>query len=281
MEFFLYNANCPVDYVGRFNLAFGSISAERIEDEEPLVLNPKSIKLFLAKLKECKSLYKALISKFDKLEPHEKLTLLKKFYEINFNELQYYQLKKYGEQFPVSKQIKTTMFIGRSGKFYHALATVYAKNGVKFGMFKTYTKEELCKLISEGKIVIVDALPYGSKTLDSCSPSDVLHYEVLASEFKDEMIDEYTIKTLQEKNPEALQALLGDVTAQQLSHDYETLFLPTYKKMLDFLVKSARVSVAHNKALERNLQKQRTKALEEVREIEEIEKQIIDTSKGR
>ena len=281
MKYFKYYSNSPVAYVGEYNLAFGSLDAEQIETEQPLVVTPAGIKLYLAKLKECKATYKKLINQFNELLPHEKLSLIKKFYDIDLDKLKAFQLETLKKQFPVEKQIKTTMLTSQNGTYKQAVALVYAKPGVKLSKFKTYSKEEISKLIAEKQIVVVDAFAYGSKSYATCETADILHHEVLAYEFKDMIFDEYALKAMAKKNPEALSSLIYDIDAKQLLSDYETKFLPTYKKLLDFLVKSAKVSVAHNKALEQNLQKQRNKALEENRELEEIKKQIMDTSKGR
>ena len=289
MKYFNYNADCIVDNIAQYNkiFAFCLNNATDIDSAEPAVLTPSTIKLLLAKLKEEKNNFKNLATKFNILPPHEKLTLIKRYYDFSMVDLKRFQLEEFAREFPVKKTIKTSMFNATNAyattyKSGHkqVKATVFAKKGIKFNPLKTYSKEEFSKMIANDEIVIVAKEEYGS--IKECKdPNNFLTIETLAREFDDKTFDQDTIEILNKKNPVALEELLADISIKEIRYNYEHDYLPAYKKMLDYFVKCAKVTVAQNEANKKNMQKQINKANEQNREMEDVTKLIIDTSKGR
>ena len=285
MKYYTYYPENIIDNIAHLNKNFimSCDDINELDSVEPIVLAPSVIKLMVAKLKEEKNTFKTLISKFNDLEEHKILTLMKKFYKFNSAELRKFQLEEYAKDFPVKKTIKTNMYIADVNdcfKIKYVKATVLAKKGVKFNPLKTYSKEELSKFIANDEIVIVSKAPFGGRKSVN-KEENFLNIETLAKEFDETTFDEDTIKIIEKKNPVALDELIYSINQAELKNDFTEKYMPAYKKMLDYFVKCAKVTVAHNEANKKNMQKQIAQANEQNREMEDVTKFIIDTSKGR
>lgn len=285
MKYYSYNPNSIVNNIAVYNKVLGATlsTADEIESTEPIALEPNTIKFLVAKLKEEKNTFKTLVSKFHDLEEHEVLTLMNKFYNFSSVELRKFQLEEYAKEFPVKKTIKTNMYIADVNdcfKIKYVKATVLAKKGVRFNPLKTYSKEELSKFIANDEIVIVSKEPFGGRKSVN-KEENFLNIETLAKEFDEKTFDEDTIKIIEKKNPEALEELIYSIDQAELKNDFTNNYLPAYKKMLDYFVKCAKITVAQNEANKKNMQKQINKANEQNREMEDVKKFILDTSKGR
>lgn len=288
MKYFSYYPNNLIDCLKNHNSLFSFYckDIEEIDSTTPLSLEPKTIKDMVASLKKEKAGFKTLAYKFDNLKSWQILSLMNMFYDLSLEDLQEYQLGVYSKTFPVKKTIKTKMFdsnvIHKDFEYGHkkAKAVILAKKDVKIVPFKVYSKEELCKLISENKIVVIDTETYGS-LYTRLSENCFLTPEILAVEFSDKVFDEDTVANIKNKNPQALEELIRSIDVNELQHDFEANYLPAYKKILDFLVKCAKITVEHKEVAKKNFQKRITQANEEIRETEDVVKYITDTSKGR
>lgn len=288
MKYFSYYPNNLIDCIKNYHSLFSYYcnNMEEIDSTTPISLEPKVIKDMVAKLKQEKAEFKTLAYKFDTLQTWQILALMDKYYDLSLDKLQEYQLGKYAKNFPIKKTIKTNMFdpIRAHKEFEYGYkkvkAIIWAKKDAKIVPFKVYSKEELCRLISENKIVVIDTETYGS-IHTHLTENGFLTPEILALELNDKIFDIDTVTIIEGKNPEALAELIKDIDVNELKHDFEANYLPAYKKMLDFLVKCAKVTVENKEASKKNFQKRITQANEDIRETENVVKYITDTSKGR
>ena len=247
-------------------------------EAQPVTLSPAVIREKIEIIKKNKEEFKKLILNFDKLEDSEKLSIIYKFYAKWYQLLESNFLEECRKEYPVSKVLKTNLVVEtESGCFFKANATVYAKKGVMLNPLKTYKKQELDKLIEDGKIIIVYATIRGSQI---ARPSVVENLELYVERFCPEF-EKLSADQICENFPSVKRALLSDISLEELKVDYETCYLPAYKASLKYLAGCAKASNVLEEQKRKKLKQQREESNEKSRQFAEIQKEIRDASKGR
>lgn len=260
-----------------WNIGYQYSSDEKVVNYIPVVLSVEEIKERIESVWLHKEKFKKLINSFDKLVGEEKMELLVEFYTKNFAGLKNLLIEKYEKEYPIKKQIKSDLiFETIDGDCFKTELKVFTKNGVKLNGFKTYSKEDLDKLVKEGEIAIVGFV-LGKQTRYMTGVVNRVGY---VSKFLPEF-DKMEVKELCEKYPSIVNEILADVTAEELKVDYEMLYLPAYKTSLKYLAGCAKASKESINQKKKNLTKQIATLDAENKKFTGIEKQILDTSKGR
>ena len=86
---------------------------------------------------------------------------------------------------------------------------------------------------------------------------------------------------MKNKNPELVQELFEDINLETIKEDYKKLYLPMYKKCLNYLVKCAEMSANNEQEKIIKLSIEAEKAQKAEEKFNKLKKQITDNSKGR
>lgn len=303
MKYFTYNkdvvSNCFGDYIDSVENGFFSFGDKNITTTKPVVISPKTIKYLHKTLKENKESFKMILngSNFRDLvldlidEQNAKLLLLvSHFYDIDWEKLYKFIEEKFAKTHPIKAEIKTNMITRSTAplnkKGYHcsyAKAVVLAKEGVTLNKFKTYTEQELDKLIEDGSIVIIDKKPYGKAYLNQPSGAKHLGMKTLKNKFVQpgSAFNTNIFIFLKEQYPSVLKELANDLNLDEIKKDYTEYYVPTYKDCIKYLSKCIEVSVASEEKEKIELAKKRDKINERLLEYKELSKENLDISKGR
>lgn len=294
MKYFTYNSENAVSNLKQcyFRKDENSIAqfvhSANLETAVPTIKSAEVIKNLLNKLKIDKENFKAYILFFDKLDTkYDIITNLNSYYNINWEELYKVVEEHHKNDYPIQKTIKTNLMyhsdkpLNSKGYSYsYAKAVVWTKPGVKLSSFKTYSGGEIDDLKRFGDIIVISSIPYGKPMLN---PTSACHLETKTLSYEFNLINLYgtAFDKLQERFPYVIDELLKDIDLAQISKDYQTIYKPTYKQCLKYLAECAKISSTHKEEEKKNLYKQIDKINQSKRELQDISKQILDSSKGR
>lgn len=279
MKYFNYNERNFIDLFANH----GYRVVHNVAASEPSVMNPETIRAIAAEIKANKEKIKRLILNFDKLEIWEKYNLLKNFYNCNTYLLEQYQLSRYDVSHPVIKKIKTDIRCSKEGhKNSKAIAIVRAQKGVWFTPFKTYSLSDIKILVNGGKIVVIGEEPYGKMEEPIAGGFEPqLNANILHTAFYATQISEESLEAMFASRPEAAEELFGDISLEQIKSDFELYYMPQYKACIKYLTECAKATAAREETTRKGLRRQIAKSNEVTKELDDVSKELLDTSKGR
>lgn len=259
---------------------------DNIDSTLATALTSKTILDLVHSLKLLKQDYKTLAYKFNQLQPWEKLNLINRFYIFQTNSLKEWQKDEYKKQYPAEKVIKLNIInLNHHPYTYNDTEVLfYAKDKKKLNIIKGCSNNYLSLLINSGEVMPISATvrSYGNPITKKDRKKCVnLNVELIPNELMYTKIDEDTYNAMLFKNANVVNELLNDIDSAKIIKDYESKFLPAYKKMLDYCTKCARVTAEYANSEKLNAQKRISQANEELKDLQEVKKAIIDTSKGR
>ena len=255
------------------------------EKPTPVCMEPKKIKETLNNLKKDKNNFKSLILNFDTLDELDKLNLfLEYFYSENTYLLEDSQIALIKQTHPNKKTIKTDFIYETNVApyMYNSYLEVYAKNGVKFNSYKSYTPAEIAKMVGNGDIVIEKS--YERKPISKAKFLKGVYaprVSLLHDGFYYDLLTEENIEEMKKQNPEVFQEMMNDINLDEIKQYYEQEYLPLYKKCLNYLAECAKVSVAKEQADRKTFNAQINKSYKTEQKIKKISEEITNTSKGR
>lgn len=271
MKFFSYKK----DNVTRFLTAKeGVMVNSKGNFENPVVLSTKEILAIIEELKADKDAFKDFVAYVTKQDDNKIINSVNNYYNIEPAAILERLVQNIKIALPAEKDIKTNMLMPSGDHF--AKIRVLAKKGLKINVFKTYTEDEIKEMQVNGDIAIMDASPYkkaNDKVITSrvTTAKDLLFGSSVATIFN----------FLKNNYKFTYNQVLEDINTFAIKKDLEQKYIPTYKKCIAYLTECAKTAVVHEQQEIKNLQNQIAKSKTVIEDLNNVQKSLLDTSKGR
>ena len=272
MKFFQYNKNNAYNILMQANPQI-TINTNKDFTTTPR-MSAKQILEFIKLLKFDKEIYKDFFKNFETIENYNKMSFMSNYYKLNIQALYDEFIKNISKIYPKEKEIKTNLFMKDSKSLAKVL--VFAKPDVKLSSFKTYEKKELDQLIKSNKIILRNAHSYKQGKPNGEVPHIYTVNDVLFSGDQ-----EYILDWLQKNERSTFENLLADLNLETIMMDYKKEYLPSYKKCISYLTECAKTSIIHEQQEIKQMQNKILCSKEAIAGLTNIQKTLVDTSKGR